>query len=77
MKGHSFIFAALLAATCFTAQAEDKIWNIEIENPSNKAKVDEPVVLDLRQLLGDNSMFCESRPSLWTKEQKFHHSLTT
>ena len=58
MKGHSFIFAALLAATCFTAQAEDKIWNIEIENPSNKAKVDEPVVLDLRQLLGDNSMFC-------------------
>ena len=57
MKGHSFIFAALLAATCFTAQAEDKIWNIEIENPSNKAKVDEPVVLDLRQLLGDNSMF--------------------
>ena len=58
MKGHSFIFAALLAATCFTAQAEDKIWNIDIENPSNKAKVDEPVVLDLRQLLGDNSMFC-------------------
>lgn len=58
MKGHSFIFAALLAATCFTAQAEDRVWNIDIENPSNKAKVDEPVVLDLRQLLGDNSMFC-------------------
>ena len=60
MKLKFFICTVLLiaVATCIPTHAEDKIWNIKIENPTTKAQIDEPIVLNLRQLIGDDSRFC-------------------
>lgn len=76
MKWHSlFLVVFLIATTSFRTYAEDIIWNIEIENYTNKARIDEPVVIDLKQLIGNKSMLCVKSATVMDEETEIPSQL--